>query len=372
MKHLYALFLLLVFLLAACAGQTPAATTTPQTTAAPLPEGIRNIIIIIGDGMGDNQILAGETLSGRNVVFHDWPRVHADTNCLNSEGTAADKTTDSAAAATALATGQLTASRRVGRDFDGKTDLKTIMDHAHDLGKSTGVVSTDDVSGATPASFSGHAADRGDTYTILLTQLASDVDLFCANKSAEAYALKSTITKSGYTYISNLSQIQQNMDSDKLYCQLAMSGSAPSVTLEELLPSVLNYLDQDPDGFVLMVEQGYIDKYCHNNELEPAQRCVIMLDDGVKSVLSWLGDRDDTAIIITADHETGGLQVQTGEDGATTFQFTSVDHSNAPVSVYTYGFTPKLSALYINEEEQLIKNTGVFEMSYDLLLNPIQ
>ena len=367
MKRFLALLsiFLTLFLISACGASSPGETTQPMTLPEP-DRGIRNIIIVIGDGMGDNHIACWEKTVGRQTVFHDWQQVHANTNCLASDGISPTKTTDSAAAGTALATGQLTAQSRIGRDFKGDTDLQNIMEYAMDHLKSTGVISTDAVFGATPAAFSGHAYDRDDSTTIMYTQAYSNINLFCANIHKDTTEMISVITGNGYTYIMDPSKLSANLSQPKLYCQLGMAGHNPSVRLRDVIPTCLDYLDQDPDGFVLMIEQAHIDKYSHSNDLEYAVDCVGMLDEGVCAILDWIGDRTDTAVIVTADHETGGLTQN--EEGS--FFYTSDTHSQAFVSVYTYGFTPDYTDLYL--EEGVIKNTSVFTIAYDLLINPLQ
>lgn len=374
--------LLCLLLLAACGAKAPATTTAsvPTTTAPAAAQGIRNIILVIGDGMGDAQILAGELAKGENFVFHDWQHTHSNTNSLDSSGQAS-KTTDSAAGATALATGTLTTNGKVARNTKD-TDLVTIMDHAQSHGKATGVVSTDSMYGATPAGFSGHATDRDDSTGILYSQINSNIDLLCSNFSSKAMELKSQITGAGYDFCDFYSNIKKTMDSPKVYWQFNMAGSSPSQPLEKVVPSALEFLNKDPDGFVLMIEQGHIDKYCHSNEIEGAEICANSLNNTVAAILQWCEGRDDTAIIITADHETGGLSVS-AEDiyndryfsksgGSFYYQFTSEGHTNSPVSVYFYGFTADLMPYYLDDTNQVIKNTSVFAIMLDLLENPVR
>ena len=123
-------FLLAALFLVACGSTAPAETTstiTPTTTTSVLPDGIRNIVLVIGDGMGDAQIQLGQLASGQNHVFQGWDMIKSNTNSLDTDGNAT-KTTDSAAGGTALATGQLTVNKVVGRDPSGN-DLKNIMEH---------------------------------------------------------------------------------------------------------------------------------------------------------------------------------------------------------------------------------------------------
>ena len=374
--------LLAVLLLTACSAKPAQESTQSTTTVAATeakPEGIRNIIIIIGDGMGDAQVEAGELASGKNFVFHDWQRTHSNTNSLKDGE--ATQTTDSAAGGTALATGQLTTNGRLALGPDSNEDLQTILDHAKQYGKATGVVTTDAIYGATPASFSGHAVSRDDSMTIMLTQLQSGIDLFCANSTAEALDIHSNITGAGYEFVNFFSNVKKCLEAEKAYWLLNMGGSSASDKLEKVIPYSLDFLDKDPDGFVMMVEQAHIDKYCHSNEMEGTEICSNSLNNTVEAILTWLDDRDDTAIIITADHETGGLHVSADaiyEKKYTTngntfyYEYTSEAHTPTPVSVYFYGFTPDLTPYYIDEEQTLVKNISVFSIMLDLLQNPVQ
>ena len=121
-------------------------------------EGIKNVIIIIGDGMGLNHVKAGELYEGKDYAFTSWHQTTVNTDSFDGEGRYT--LTDSAAGGTAIATGVVTWNGFVGVDPYGD-DLPTVMDRAKELGKATAVISTDAVYGATPASFSGHSWSRG-------------------------------------------------------------------------------------------------------------------------------------------------------------------------------------------------------------------
>ena len=383
--------LLCLLLLAACGAQpaatsapagTTAAPTTAATTAAPTQAAageIKNIILIIGDGMGPEQVEAGELIKGENFVFHDWQHTTANTNSLDSAGQAT-KVTDSAAGGTALSTGILTTNKYVGKNSEG-TDLQTILDHAKTCGKATGVVSTDAIYGATPAAFSGHSVDREDSQTILYTQLDSGIDLLCANATSEAANMLSFIKKAGYDYCDNFSQVKKSLESEKVYWQFNMAGTSATDKLEKVVPYCLDFLDDDPDGFVLMIEQGHIDKYCHNNEIEGAQLMANSLNNTVEAILAWANGRTDTAIIITADHETGALRVDSEKKFPTAYSyngktlyymFNSENHSDTPVPVYVYGFEADFTPYWLDDSQTVIKNISVFSIMLDLLENPIR
>jgi len=369
------LILAMLMLCVGCSAQpaeTTLATTTtaaPTTETMPLEEGIRNIILIIGDGMGDEHIEAGALMSGKTPPYADWAHTHANTNSLDAEGNAT-VTTDSAAAATALATGMLTTNGKVGMDGGGNTTYKTILDYANEMGKSTGVVTTDLLTGATPGGFSGHATDRNDEEGIRNTQLYSGIKLLCGSYTNTYKTYKDAIETAGYTVSTSLNEAAKHMDAEMAYWQL-------SEKLETITPKALEYLAQDRDGFVVMIEQAHVDKYSHSNNFGQMHLCVNSLNNTVQAVLDWAQGRDDTVVIITADHETGGLsvgqegdflQTETTADGKTiSYAFSSDGHTNSPVSVYCWGFQPDFAKYAMDGDPALIKNTAVFQMMLDIL-----
>ena len=384
-KTIRILSLLLVLLFLTACSEAPASTSAPvETTAVPTtvaaepqPATIKNIIIIIGDGMGDAQIEVGELGMGVEYCFRDWQRTHSNTNSLDAAGQPT-KVTDSAAGGTALATGVVTINKYIGKDKDGN-DLQTILDHAKEYGKATGVVTTDAMNGATPAAFSGHSMDRTDSQTILHTQLVSNVDLLCASATSEGKAMESFATQAGYSYCDNFSKIGETLDSEKAYWLFDMAGMGTTNKLDTVVPHALNFLDKDEDGFVMMIEQAHIDKYCHNNQIDGTITMSNSLNNTVEAILQWLGDRNDTAIIITADHETGSQKVSSEKKYPNNFTlngkgfyylYGSGDHSDTPVSVYVYGFTADFTPYYLDDTQEVIKNSDVFELMLDLLKNP--
>ena len=384
MRRFFAIILciIMLFVTAGCAPTGDNGATTVPTTQALKDQGIKNVILIIGDGMGPKQVEAGQAYAGKTFGFAQWQHTVANTNSLDSDGNATT-TTDSAAAATALATGTLTTNGRVGRDADNN-NLKTIMDYAaQDYGKATGVISTDVMNGATPAGFSGHATHRGDAEDILNSQTKSGLNLLCANYTADAVATRDLAKNSGYTYCDSLSEAKECAAAGKAgYWLLSCGDYTATDKLSDITTTALNYLDQDPDGFVLMIEQANIDKHGHNNNFVGICKCVNVLNDTVEAVLSWMGNRTDTAIIITADHETGGVDFSTepiyqnsikAADGTTLYyNFTTTGHTPTEVDVFVYGFEPKFEQYYTEDRPNAIKNTDIFKMMLGLLKDPMQ
>lgn len=384
------LALALCLCLAACAPQTAEPTTlgtaesttiTVATTAATTTADVRatkNIILIIGDGMGLEHIKGGQLYDGKEYDFTSWQTVSIDTAPITYSGQLSTEATDSAASATAMATGHLTVNKYVGMLPDG-TELETIMDVANGLGKATGIVTTDTLLGATPSGFSAHTRSRTAEKVLMESQLNSGVNLLCGTQDSVCTANAKNIQDKGYAYCESYADVAGTFSSDKAYWQLPLAGTDAEVDLADVSIDALNYLSQDEDGFVLMIEQGHVDKYCHNHEFLGAIQSVSNLNSTVEAVMNWLGDRTDTIVLITADHETGGLQVsdqpeypneeKVTVDGVSKtlyYIFNAGAHTSTNVGLFIHGITPDFtdSNLY---NEGVLKNTGIFYLMLDLL-----
>ena len=338
---------------------------------------IKNLILVIGDGMGLEHIAAGELVSGKDFVFTNWQFTSSNTDSVSKQGIGG-VLTDSAAGGTALATGHLTVNSYVGKDHTG-TDVTTILDLAkNEYGKATGVVTTDTLCGATPAAFSAHNISRENTDAILLSQLSSDVDLLCGTTYNKCTSKKTQIAAAGYAYCDDISQVSSIMPADKTYWQFNLAGTSASVQLKDAAVQACTYLDQDKDGFVLMIEQAHVDKYSHSNDFDGMVKSVQSLNDTVDAVLAWIGDRTDTAILVTADHETGGLSVSTENrfskqytgNVPVWYAFSSGDHTNAKVGLFVYGIEADFSKFTYFGSQYVIKNIDVYNLMADVMKNP--
>lgn len=394
---LLSLLLALALCLAACTIQPADPTTvstipttqvTTEATTAPTEPAresmvesttpIKNIILIIGDGMGLEHIKAGQLYDGKTYDFTSWQTVSINTAPLTYSGELSTEATDSAASATAMATGHLTVNKYLGMLTDG-TELTTIMDIAGTKGKATGIVTTDSLLGATPSGFSAHSRSRAADDVVMNSQLDSGVNLLCGSRESLCLSMSQEIQEKGYAYCETYAELASTFSSDKAYWQLPMAGVDAEVDLADVTIDALNYLDQDTDGFVLMIEQAHIDKYCHNHEFLGSTQSVSNLNSTVEAVMNWLGDRTDTAVLITADHETGGLQVSdqpeypnpetvtvNGETKTLYYIFNAGAHTTANVGLFVYGITADFtkSELY---QEDVLKNTGIFYLMLDIL-----
>jgi len=271
---------------------------------------VKNVILFIGDGMGFEHVKAAEIYAGKPMVFDEFDfKTQSDTD------NAWDEVTDSAAGATALSCGVRTLNGYLGKNEDGE-DLKTIMDYSKDLGKLTGVVTSDYLTGATPSGFSAHSNDRNDSYQIINTQAEGGVDFLAGDYSENYITNKLKFTKQGYEFYDSLDNIDPNKKALIMGEVEPVAGQTedgtPYMMLDEMVDAAIDYLSRDEDGFTLMVEGAYIDKCSHGNDGEGMVKNLVAFNKAVKKAVEFASDRTDTVIIITADHETGGLTVGSG------------------------------------------------------------
>ena len=338
-------------------------------------EGIQNIILIIGDGMGTQHINAGQLYDGKEYAFTQWPTVRVNTQALEANGELSTAYPDSVAASTAMATGVNTANEFVGRSLDG-SDLQTILDVAAAMGKATGVVTNDYLFNGTPAGFTAHANSRNDRMVILETQLASGVNLLCGALHESCSAMADEIRAKGYAYCEDYHALEGTFTSSKAYWQLPLGGNEAALSLPAAAEAALQYLDQQEGGFVLVIEEAHIDKYCHNQAFLDMCARVSSLDQTVETVMAWLGDRTDTVVLVTADHETGSLQLSDQADkypstatlgGSTvSYEFRTPNHTISNVSLFVYGVDADFtrSDLY---KKKALKNTGIYYLMEEIL-----
>ena len=341
---------------------------------------IKNVVLIIGDGMGLEHIEAGESVYNKNYEFTEWDSVLSDTNSLDKDGLP-ENLTDSAASATAMATGTLTTNGYVGKDKDGN-DLETILDYAKAEGKKTGILTTDKLYGATPAGFSAHSDSRDNSDEIVESQLVSGVDFLCGSLSAICSGKTEKIKENGYTYFDTLDKARNNIKADKMYGQLELEGDKKgdkAVLLKDAASVALDFLD-NRKGFVLVIEQAHVDKRSHSNNFEEMAAMVNSLNDTVNTVVDWASERNDTAIIVTADHETGGLSVgkegefvskYTTSDGRNiSYSFATGEHTPANVGLFIWGTKFDFESLENKKSKDLIKNADVYFIIKEIMDKP--
>lgn len=349
--------------------------------------GVKNIIMMIGDGMGPVHEDAGRAALGGALAWDETAyRTKAMTHSLNSATSGGTNATDSAAAGTALATGMKVNNGILALHPSSGAELETIMDVAKAEGKATGVVTSDDLTGATPAAFSAHGSDRRNFNAIAQSQAASGVDLMMGRKVTDgrdggihlnAYESRRALFEgNGYTFVNDLFAAYGAMSASKLLAVfndvVPQSGGGGNVTtLQYMTIFALEYLSRDEDGFVLMIEGAQIDHRSHEGNLSGMLAELLAFDECARIVLDWAAEKDDTLIILTADHETGGLENNGGSfaypaKAAPVWGGSEYNHTNVNVNAYAaWGLDGSPFAEY--ESAGKVDNTDLFKIMNDAL-----
>ncbi len=295
------------------------------------------VFYFIGDGMGVNQVNAAETylghLDGRigiqELCFPSFPYV----GLINTQS-ATNGVTDSAAGGTALASGHKTKNGALGVLKDLTTPITCIADWAREAGAAVGITTSVSVDHATPAAFYAHIGSRNEYYKIGEQLTKTEVDFFGAsdfNKPENPDGgpnLYEQARKNGFTIARGYKDYQQKAKRAKkmiLFQSEAASkverGSIPyaidrtkdDLTLQDITRAAINFLtSRQKDGFFLMVEGGKIDWGCHANDPVFISELIDM-DNAVRVAYEFYQQHpDETLIVISADHETGGLVMGRG------------------------------------------------------------
>ena len=288
-------------------------------------------ILLIGDGMGPMQIHLSRIEPGQPLEMEKLPVAGMMTT--TSVG---GRVTDSAAAATALATGYKTENGRLGTAPDNRR-LQTILEHAQSMYKSTGIITTDALHGATPAGFAVHVDDRGKRSEIAAQMAASRVDVMmgfwkgeflpksAGGKREDNRDLIAEMRAKGYEVAFTREEFLK-AKGDKL---LGLFEDETAPTLAEMVTAAVDRLSRDPDGFLLIVEEARIDWKCHEHDLPGAISDTRALDKAVAAARSAAEKRGRTLVIVTADHETGGL--------APDSTWSTGGHTSTPVRILASG-----------------------------------
>ena len=305
-----------------------------------------NVIFCIGDGMGFEKVkAAGMYTHGEagTLSFEAFPhRAEVMTHSADSP------MTDSAAAATAMATGSKVNNGVISTALPGDgSELYTLLEHFKDQGKSTGLVSTTFITHATPAAFGAHEPKRGNLAEIAedyLNQTRPNVLLGGGgNGIAEAAA-----EAAGYTVVTNrdellaldaenITRVSGQFGDTNLPYEFDGLGDLPH--LSEMTATALKILTKNPTGFFLMIEGGRIDHAGHSNDIERNVCETVEFSKTVQVATNWAKGQADTLIIVTADHETGGLKVleNNGKGSFPTVSWSTGGHTTTNIPVYGWG-----------------------------------
>jgi alkaline phosphatase len=332
------------------------------TDLAPYPtvssRSVRNVIFLIGDGMGLGQVMLARIKAvGLRGKLH---MERLPVSGLINTHSADNLVTDSAAAGTALSSGIKTRNGMIGMTPD-RSEYRTILEAAQAKGMATGLVATSAITHATPASFASHVRSRGDEARIAEQLLANEVDVLfgggrkfflpqsvAGSGRKDAENLLARAHQAGYTYVETGDQLKtiDSLPVIGLFQMGALTTLPPEPSLAVLTEKAIGLLGNErkgwfaqPRGFFLMVEGSQIDSAGHDNN---AVRCVwqmLRFDEAVKAAMDFALADGRTLVVVTADHETGGLTIPSGSirGSDAKIHWSTKGHTGTPVPVYAFG-----------------------------------
>lgn len=321
---------------------------------------VKNIILLIGDGMGLAQAAATRTrLLGRNKRLYMEKCPYTG---LMDTYSADYLVTDSAAAGTALATGIKTNNGIISMTPKEEV-IDTILERASQKGLATGLVATSTITHATPASFAAHVNQRKKESEIAQQMVDSGVDVMLGggkqyfipksmehSKRQDDLNLLEDAKKKGFSFIETQKELKEATGPKVLglfqYDALKVNGNEP--TLAELTNKAIEILKKDADGFFLMVEGSQIDWACHGHAHENMYKQTLHFDLAVKEAIEFALKDKHTLVVITADHETAGLTINWTNPSSKelNLKWSSKGHTGVPVPIYAIGPYAKLLSGY--------------------------
>lgn len=316
----------------------PVVCSLPRVAVGQTP---KNVILMIGDGMSLQHVGAAWVANHGHLNLDACPYIGLSrTYCQDT------LITDSGAGGTALATGQKTRKAHVGTNSEGKA-IPSLITYAQEAGMRTGISVVCRLCDATPADFCCHTDNRNLYDTINAGYLYSGVDFIAGGghyfwtHRADGRNIEQEMQEQGYRLVHTPEELF-SLEQLPVLAMLADSEYVASPMRGDLFPRqtmhAVRMLDNS-EGFFLMVEGSCIDDYSHANDLPTAIEEVLDFDRTVGEVLRWAAEDGETLVVITADHETGGLTLLGGaiERGEITCQFANGSHSGVMVPIYAYG-----------------------------------
>ena len=317
-------------------------TYEPVSVAMPKGKKVKNIIFMIGDGMGLEQLSTAWVVNNRHLNITDnFPYVG-----LQWTYSASKLVTDSAAAGTALATGSKTNNGMIATSPDGQP-LETLSEYAKSKGKKTGTSVVCRICDATPAVFSTHAPHRDSLYNITAQFVDSKLDFLFGGglrwweNRPDGRDLTAEVEAKGYTFVKTVEDLNAVQNGPVIALTSYMELPAALDRNGAHQASVVKALEllDNKDGFFLMVEGSCIDDWCHANKVGYVVEEILDFDRTVGAVLEWAAKDGETLVIVTADHSTGAMTLQGGSinEQSIAVNFSNTGHNGVALPVYAWG-----------------------------------
>ncbi len=318
-------------------------TACNNKTKAQEPAKAVNVIYMIGDGMALPQVYAAMLASGEDMTFQQFPYIGVvDTHSASND------ITDSAAGGTALASDHKTNNAMLGVNPD-TIPVKTVFEALAEQGKKTGIVVTSYVTHATPAAFYAKVPHRKQ-YEDIAVQMAENpyINLIIGGGMKHFAQRKDSLdligrmeNELGWKVYDNLAEVDVT---NQKYAVIADTNHMPKAAdrgdfLPRAVKTALKTLDNAENGFFLMVEGSQIDFACHGNDSTWMMDEMLDFDYAVNVALDYAKEKGNTLVVVTADHETGGLTLPDPQGKYTNvvFDYSTGSHTCLPVLVYAYG-----------------------------------
>lgn len=313
-----------------------------QKIVPPKGKKIKNVILMIGDGMSLMHVYSAWTANRGRLWLDNCQAVGlSKTYCANK------LITDSGAGGTALATGTKTNYHMVGVDPEGRP-LKSLAAMATEKKMATGIVVTCRLWDATPADFCCHNTDRDAESEIVADYVNCGVDFVFGGGSklfenrADGRDLFKELRDKGYQTPRSWEELTKVKDG-KVFCVTDTTDTPVPAVRGDLLAraslKAIDRLSRNENGFFMMIEGSQLDDYGHFNDLDMLMQETHDFDRTVGRVLEWAAQDGETLVVVTADHETGGLTLVDGDlaEGRIVCKFSTGGHSGVMVPVYSFG-----------------------------------
>lgn len=342
---------------------TAVQTYEPVSVAQPKGKKVKNIIFMIGDGMGLEQLSTAWIVNNRHLNITDnFPYVG-----LQWTYSASKLVTDSAAAGTALFTGSKTNNGMLAMSPDGQP-LETLPEYARSKGWKTGMSVVCRICDATPAAYAAHHANRDSLYSITSQMVDCGLDFISGGglkwweNRPDGRDLTAEVEAKGYTFVKDLESLKA-VEEGPVIALTAYTELPPALDRgtehQEAVLKALELLDDNKKGFFLMVEGSCIDDWCHANKVGFAVEEILDFDRTVGAVLEWAAKDGETLVIVTADHSTGGMTLLGGNVAgqSVAVNYANTGHNGVALPVYAWGpGAEKFVGIYENTElSQMIK-----------------
>lgn len=325
---------------------------------------VKNVIFLIGDGMGLAQSYAAYLANDKSLSMYTMPYTGLSiTSCADRE------VTDSGAGGTAIATGHKANYKAIGLDKNNISH-PSLLKIAKQYGKSTAIVCSCDLTHATPAAFVANVKNRDLQEQIALSYLEEYCDIalgggaerFTSKGRKDKLNLIDSLAKRGYAIVYSQDELSK-CESEKIFGLFA-EGHLPEASklggvMQQYMLKALEQLDKNPNGFFMMLEGSRIDMEAHLNKYDAMVEETLDFDRCVAIALDFAKRKGNTLVVVTADHETGGLTLP-AKGSKTQDKWTTLNHTGVPVPIYSFGpgaenFT------------RVMQNTDIFFEIYKLM-----